>query len=56
MSQRGIWCGYQDSWWANWDHQKITYDELLVNTSTIDPGLGYGLDIDSGNEILLIVH
>ena len=54
MSQRGAWCGYQDSWMIA--NQDITYDKLLVNSSTIDLGVGYGLDIDTGNQTLIILN
>ena len=53
MSERGAWCGYQDSWMIAND---ITYDKLLVNSSTIDLGVGYGLDIDTGNQTLIILN
>ena len=56
MSQRGVWCGYQDFW--NVAGSIITYDDLRFNSSTNmnDPGVGYGLDIDTGNEIFVVLN
>ena len=43
--QKGVWCGYQDSWYAG--NAKITYDKLLHSSTNIkNPGIG--LDTRSG--------
>ena len=54
MTQRGVWCGSQDSW--NAGSSIITYDDLLFNSSTNMnfPGVGFGLDLDTGNKILIV--
>ena len=56
MSQRGVWCGYQDVWTDG--YSIITYDDLFFNSSVNmnDPGVGYGLDIDSGKNSFKTVN
>ena len=43
--QKGVWCGYQNSW--NTTNAKITYEKLLLSSTNMkNPGIG--LDKESG--------
>ena len=49
ITENGVWCGYKNEW--DEDRSIITYDELMMNSSTNMNEPGNGLDIQTGKDV-----